>query len=501
MRLLLVLVVLVTACTTSSEHGHPHAPDGGHSHADDGRPTLDLSVQVGELEVYVKYAALVKNQTSTFETYVTKLSNYQPVDSLKVTASLIYGGKGIRHRVDGPNVNGIYLPALQPKQSGEHSLLIEFSGPHYQEKLDMGKVMVFEDSGKIIQDGHNSEGLESIDFTKKQAWAIDFEVSEVSQVPVYQVIHTSGIWSVAPGDSRTLVANANGIINYNRNLLTEGALVKKGQPLMTITSRGLTNDNLEVEIEKAKADHSQISAEYERQKLLFEEDLIPKAEFERSESKYLVSKASIESLQQGYVEGGKQIQVPFDGFVKSIEQHNGDYVSQGTELFTVVALNSQILEARISPAYHATIEKIHDIWFKPTNTEWESMKHSGGTILSIGQEVSEEEPLIPIYIKVNTSIRMPQGSFSEVQIAIGEEQEGLVVPESALLEDYGKYSVMVQITGESYEKRTVKVGNRNGQLAEITNGLKANERVVSKGAYQVKMASMSASVPGHGHEH
>ena len=501
MRLLIVLAVLLTACTPSSEHGHPHASDGGHAHPDDGRPTLELSTQVGELEVYVKYAALVKDQTSTFETYVTRLSNYKPVDSLKVTVSLIYGGKGIRHSVEGPNSNGVYLPALQPKQSGEHSLLIEFSGPQFQEKLDMGIVIVFEDSGQVVQGGHNSEGLESINFTKKQAWAIDFKVSEVDRAPVYQVIHTSGIWSGAPGDSRTLVANANGIINYNRNLLTEGVLVKKGQPLMTITSRGLTNDNLEVEIEKAKADHSQISAEYERQKLLFEEDLIPKAEFERSESKYLVSKASIESLQQGYVKGGKQIQVPFDGFVKSIEIHNGDYVSQGMELFTVVSLNSQILEARISPSYNVTMERINDIWFKSINEEWESMKHSGGTILSIGQEVSEEEPLIPIYIKVNTSIRMPQGSFSEMQIAIGEEHEGLVVPESALLEDYGKYSVMVQVNGESYEKRTVIVGNRNGQLAEITSGLKASERVVSIGAYQVKMASMSSSVPGHGHEH
>ena len=501
MRLLLVLVVLLSACTTSSDHGHSHEGDGGHSHSDDGRPTFDLSIQTGEQEVFVKYAALVVGQTSTFETYVTTLSNYKAEDSLKVTVSLVFGGKGIRHSVESPNVNGVYLPALQPKQPGEHLLLVELSSPKYQQKLDMGTVIVYENTGQIAQDAHDTDGLENISFTKKQAWAIDFEVTNVSQAPIYQIVSSSGVWSVAPGDSRTLVANANGVINYNRNLLTEGALVKKGQPLMTITSKGLTNDNLEVEIEKAKADHNQISAEYDRQQALFEANLIPKAEFERSESRYLVSKASIESLQQGYIEGGKQIQVPFDGFIRSIEIHNGDYVSQGMELFTVVSLNSQILEIRLSPIYDVTMDRVQDVWFKPINGQWESMEETGGNILSIGQEVTDEEPLIPIYVKINTSQRMPQGSFSEVQVAIGDRYESLVIPETALLEDYGKFSVMVQVSGESYEKRAVSIGNRNGELVEILRGLQLNEKVVSKGAYQVKMASMSSSVPGHGHEH
>jgi cobalt-zinc-cadmium efflux system membrane fusion protein len=33
------------------------------------------------------------------------------------------------------------------------------------------------------------------------------------------------------------------------------------------------------------------------------------------------------------------------------------------------------------------------------------------------------------------------------------------------------------------------------------SGLKLGEVVVTKGAYQVKMASMSGQVPAHGHSH
>jgi CTP-dependent riboflavin kinase len=36
---------------------------------------------------------------------------------------------------------------------------------------------------------------------------------------------------------------------------------------------------------------------------------------------------------------------------------------------------------------------------------------------------------------------------------------------------------------------------------EILSGLAEGEMVVSIGAYQVKMASMSGQAPAHGHEH
>jgi len=109
--------------------------------------------------------------------------------------------------------------------------------------------------------------------------------------------------------------------------------------------------------------------------------------------------------------------------------------------------------------------------------------------------------MVPVYIKVNDVVEMPEGSFTEVQIALGEAETGIVVPEAALLEDYGNYSVIVQTGGESFERRPVKIGKRNGQNAQVLSGLEAGDVVVTTGNYQVKMASMSGQTPGHGHEH
>ena len=502
MKYFVIMVALFASCSPSSEHGHSHGTDGGNPHESDGRPLLDVTVRTDDIELFVKFNALITGSTSTFETYITHLDGFRPVDDVNVTVSLVKGSNGIRHSVNNPNKNGVFLPALRPNKSGIYQLIYELEAPDFQERLELGDVRVFSDLEELQGSfGHIHDNESGITFTKQQAWEIEFSTETVLEGEIFEVINTSGIWKAAPGDSKSLVANASGIINFNRDNLTVGTSVKKGQPLMTITSKGLTTNNLEVEIEKAKADHNQITAEYERQKILFESNLIPKAEYERSESKYLVSKASIESLQQGYKDGGKQIEVPFDGFVNSIEIHNGDYVIQGASLFSVVSSHSQLLETQVSPAYSLSMEDIEDIWFKHRSGNWYSMKQSGGSVLSIGKKVSMERPLIPVFAKMNTPVDRPQGSFTEVQISIGASVPALIVSETALLEDYGKYSVIVQVSGQTYVQRPIMVGRRNGASVEVTRGLKKGEIVVTQGAYQVKMASLSTSVPAHGHQH
>ena len=84
---------------------------------------------------------------------------------------------------------------------------------------------------------------------------------------------------------------------------------------------------------------------------------------------------------------------------------------------------------------------------------------------------------------------------------MGNATQNKMIPVNGLLEDYGNYSVIVQLSGESFERRSVKIGKRNGENVEIRQGLQIGEVVVTTGAYQVKMASMSGSTPAHGHEH
>ena len=87
-----------------------------------------------------------------------------------------------------------------------------------------------------------------------------------------------------------------------------------------------------------------------------------------------------------------------------------------------------------------------------------------------------------------------------MDIFTSEEIAAVAVPEKSIIdEDYARY-VFVQKGGESFEKRAVRTGARSGGLIEITEGLEAGERVVTRGAYSVKLAS-SKSETGAAHVH
>ena len=63
------------------------------------------------------------------------------------------------------------------------------------------------------------------------------------------------------------------------------------------------------------------------------------------------------------------------------------------------------------------------------------------------------------------------------------------------------YFIYLQLDEEGYKKQEVTLGANDGKEVQILTGLKAGDRVVTKGAYQVKLASASNAIPAHSHEH
>lgn len=495
-----LMILALFSCQKAEEHGHAHNEDGGHD-LENGAPSVDATVWTDKIELFVEFPALVVGNTSRFAAHFTILNGHQPVKEGAVTVSLIKGGKGIRQTAEKPSSPGLFTPSLQPKEAGIYQLVFDLKTPVLTDRIVMNDVRVFAsaEEARSIHASDNENG--AITFLKDQAWSMDFQTAPAVEKEIYEVIPTSGIWKVAPSDYRILVATANGTVAFKEQALIEGSKVKKGQVLMTISSDGLTSNNLSAEILKAKAGLNQAQSEYDRKKELYESEIVPKAEFEEVKQRYEVAKANYETLSSGYTASGKSIVVPFEGYVKAISIGNGDFVEQGTPLLTITSHQSSLLEILVSAAYANQLQSLHNVYYQPRPGGWSNLNETGGIIVSIGREVGPDQPMLAVFAKVNDVIEMPEGSFTEVQLAVGDPVKAVVVPATALLEDYGNYSVIVQLSGERFEKRPVVTGKSNGSEVEIKEGLKAGEVVVTKGTYQVKMTSMSGQAPGHGHAH
>ncbi len=490
------IILVLAACNQTTETGHAHE-ENAHGHAHGSELSVDTTIWTENVELFVEYPALVVGHSSRFAAHFTKLDGHKPETEGSVTVSLIKGNSGIRHTVEAPSSPGIFTPALQPKEAGEYQLFFELKAPGLNERIDAGMVNVYPNDEAVTEALSNREQSEpEISFLKEQAWKIDFQTAPALKDTVYGMVKLAGKWMPAPGTQRTLNAGSSGNVLYEIPGMVEGIEISKGQVLMRISGEDLNVSSIESEIRKAKAQFEQAKSEYQRKKQLHELKVVPDAEFEEVEKRYEMAQANYQQLLKNYGANGVAIRAPFDGYVKHILVENGGFADAGHPLLTVGSELTSMIKATAAPEKRNLITQTKKIWI----AEDGNILPVNGKVVSVGRNVTEDNPMLPVFIEVQTPIAAVQGSLAEVQLGYSSGEMGLMIPKDALLEDFGTYKVVVQTGGEAFEMRPVTVGTFNGEQVTITQGLQADEWVVTKGAYQVKMASM-AGAPAHGHAH
>jgi len=78
------------------------------------------------------------------------------------------------------------------------------------------------------------------------------------------------------------------------------------------------------------------------------------------------------------------------------------------------------------------------------------------------------------------------GMFGRVRAATGVTKGALLVPQRAVVETQGSYSVVVVGPDNKASVRPVKTGERVGQMWIITDGLQAGEQVIAEGMQKAK---------------
>ena len=91
------------------------------------------------------------------------------------------------------------------------------------------------------------------------------------------------------------------------------------------------------------------------------------------------------------------------------------------------------------------------------------------------------------------------GMNARAQLYAGDGQPAVLVPASAVQDESGTLAVYVQTGGESFERRIVRTGARDGARIAILDGIEAGQRVVSQGAYLIRLSTSKTGPSGHGH--
>lgn len=348
---------------------------------------------------------------------------------------------------------------------------------------------------------HN-HGDDAITFTVEQQNKIDFEVVETVSEPLYQIIRTSAQIVPSQEGEKILTATTSGIVSFENKDIVPGLDVKSGQTLFSIDNDNMADGSLAVRRQEIEAEYNKAKAEYERKQSLADDKIISESELLDAETEYLKAKKQYENMLQNYPEGKTLHRASITGSIKDILVPNNSYVEAGQPIMTLAQNGKLYLRADLQQKYYPILKDIKTANIKTPDGTVYSLNDLSGRLISYGKTTDVSNPLIPITFEIKNNGSIIPGSFVEIFITAESDKMGIMLPNTAIVEEMGIYCVFVQTCVDSFEKRLITKGVTDGYNTQILAGLKAGEKVVSKGAINVKLAQGSAALDPHaGHVH
>ncbi len=130
------------------------------------------------------------------------------------------------------------------------------------------------------------------------------------------------------------------------------------------------------------------------------------------------------------------------------------------------------------------------------------LNSGGGRLVNIGSIVDPSTRTLSIvYEMPNADGLLRIGMLADLSLQTRTAAEVVAIPEKAIVRDNGRPTAYVLIDGENFQRRELELGIRDGGWVEALTGIRGGERVVTKGAYAIKLASLSPASFGHGHGH
>ena len=496
------LSFLVACKTDTSSHGHDHGEHTHAAHGEEVHSTMSLTIFNDNTELFVEFPHLVLNHVSEFAAHLTNLETYKPYTEGSVKVSLIVGGKGYSKTVNKPVREGIFVPGIMPKKSGSATLIFEVDSKYGKEKFVAKNIPVFKnhEEAKSFTSTENDDN--AISFLKEQAWKIDFATSSVNLTTFQNVIKTTGTLLPAVNMEKQVVATANGVVHFSSTDIVAGKTIQKNANLFRVSGSELTGSNLSILHTRAKLNLEKAKTEFDRASSLRKDQIISEKDYLAAKTAFESAKSDFNNINKNFNANGISIKSPVKGFICNVYINEGQYVEKGTVLAKVDQGSRLMLKADIYQKHLTELAHIKSANFKlPYRNQIFNIDSLNGKLLAYGKDIHEQDYTTPLYFELDLTPDLYSGSFVEVFLKSKKANKALVIPKSAILEDQGLKYVFVQIGGENYEKRFITIGSDNGFEVEIMGGLHENERVVSKGTYFVKLASLAGVLPAHSHEH
>ncbi len=437
------------------DHGEHGNGDGHPGHGDSDAPSVAVTHFTDFTELFVEFPVLSVGNESPFAAHFTWLDNFRPVAEGKVSV-ILRGGDSPEEEfsVGEPSIPGIFRPIAIPAHAGQREVIVKLESAKQTSVHNLGDYTVYASKQAIPAAVEEPEDG-AISYLKEQQWQVDFATALASKRTLRESVRAvATIEAAADGEAEISAPHDGQLARRGKGFPSIGTRVRKGQVLAVVGS--------------------QLGRE-------------------------------LQALDRGI--SGAALRAPIDGVIAHVHATAGSYLKKGQPVFHVIDPERLWLKSRIPESDALRLIEADGAWFSLPNIDDPFVittkgENANGRVIAFGQAIDPRTRTVPLILEfANPEQKLRTGMLVEAHVFTGKTTDGVAVPQSAIVRDSGVPVVYVEVGGESFERRVVQLGIRDGDYIEVRNGVTSGERVVSRGAYLVKLAASGPAEAGHGHAH
>ncbi len=483
-------------------------------------PSLNITNWSDKTELYMEYPPLVAGHTARFAVHLTNLADFQAMTAGRPhiefapesggSPSVVPGSDALRpgaFRVEGT------IPA-----AGRYKWALVVDAPGLSDRHDLGAITVFADEATANAGAETQQGDDPSAFAylKEQQWTNAFSTGLVQDVELRSALRVPASLEPLSGGEAVVAAPAAGRFSADA-LISIGATVRAGQALGRLEPRLTAGDDratLAGEVAEARVGVEAARAEQARAERLLADRAVPARRVEEGRRAVTVAEARLQAAEArlaqrdetlrtgGGVASGNAfvLQAPIAGRVADVMATLGASYDEGAPLFRIIRtdeleLRAQVPAADVPMARNVTAialelpGRVDPVELEPHHTHDAGMLDRATGALAVQFEVD------------NPGGQLLVGQTGTVLLYQRERVRGPAVPKAAVLFEAGRPYVFVQSGGERFIRRYIEIATRDGDWIGVKSGLKIGDRVVTRGAYEVQLASAAKGLPAEGHVH
>lgn len=269
-------------------------------------------------------------------------------------------------------------------------------------------------------------------------------------------------------------------VNFNM-----GDQVSKGAVLFVMDQKPIQNqiESLENQIASTTASYQYAEQNLENIKVLYDEGVVPKQEYDQMITVYEQAKASKDLLEiqlKNMAENLEDVEVrsPISGVVAERNIQPGEILGSNVTPFKILSVNTVYIDVNIPEMLINQIKPRKEVEVKVNAIPDKIFKGMVKQMSPIGDPMTHT---YPIRIEIpNENQQIKVGMFAEASFELQRKEEIITVPRTALIKSGEEWYAFV-VEDNIARKVAVEIGLDEGMILEVEQGLKEGDQLVIKG--------------------